>query len=148
MGGLVDVVADPARRRKLAVDGASLVDAEAATKSGLSGMAVRAALKGMRAVRPDFVEDALNALLPSFAPALDPHWDRAVGEGDPDLYFRARAREVADALLAVTDARAAKSKHPTVARAYKGLRAQARPHVESAVPRLPALIRRHVTGGT
>ncbi len=140
---LADALKEPHRRRAAAKAGAKLVDDEVHAKGGVTGLALRAALRALRSVRPDFVESALEALLPHFAPALDPLWVEANIDGKPDAWFRKNAGRVADALLAVTDARAERSSQPTTVRAYRGLRATARPHVEAVVPRLPAFIRAH-----
>lgn len=146
MPTLSEALADPSRRRAAARDGAQLVREEMRAKGGVSGLALRAALKGLTSARPGFVESALESLLPQFAAGLDPLWAEAVASARPDDWFGRHARRVAEALLAVTDARAERSAHPAVVSAYRALRATALPHVESAVPRLPAFIRRHSGG--
>jgi hypothetical protein len=146
MRSLSEALSDPAVRRAAARDGARLVEDEMRAKGGVSGLALRAALKGLTRVRPTLVETTLDSLLPQFGSALDPLWTEAAGSGDADGWFRRNGRRVAEALLAVTDARAQRSTHAAVVHAYRGLRAQALPHVEAAVLRLPPFIRRH-TGG-
>jgi hypothetical protein len=143
-GTLVEVLADDARRRAVARDGATIVDQEVAARTGLRAAALKAGYATVKALRPGIIEEALYALLPGFAPAVDPHWAAAVATGDAPRYFRERAGEVASSLLAVTDARAARAKNPVMKRVYGALRGQALAQTTQSVPRLPELIARHV----
>jgi hypothetical protein len=138
------VLADPARRAAVVADVARLVEREVASRGGLSGMALRAGYAGFQRVMPDILPAVVDRLLPHFAAALDPLWDKAVASGDPDAWFRAEGGTVADALLGVTDAVAARATNRTLVALYRSLRGQARPHVVAAAARLPALLRAHV----
>jgi hypothetical protein len=138
------VLADPVRRAALVSDVARLVEAEVASRSGLTGVALRAGYAGFQRVRPGILPLVVDRLLPHFAEALDPLWAKAVASGDPDAWFRAEGGTVADALLGVTDGIAARSTHRTLVGLYRSLRGQARPHVVAAAARLPALLRAHV----
>jgi hypothetical protein len=140
---LVEVLQDDARRRAVVADGARLVESEVALRSGLSGLAIKAGYKTLKSIRPGVVEQALGMLLPEFAPVLDPFYARGAASGDPAAYFTAHADAIADALLAVTDRRAAASSHGTLRRAYNGLRGTAKREVAASVPALARLIGRH-----
>ena len=48
MGSLVTVVSDPARRRLVIEDCVALLEAEVDAKSGLSGLAIKAAYKAVK----------------------------------------------------------------------------------------------------
>ena len=58
-------------------------------------------------------------------------------------HFSANASRAADALLTITDTKASHSKSGLVKGTYEKLRGSAKKNVESAVPRLGALIARH-----
>ncbi|MBN2799847.1 MAG: hypothetical protein JXX28_11940 [Deltaproteobacteria bacterium] len=129
--------------RSLVVDGAQLVDAEVRKKSGISGAAVRAGYKTMVKIKPGIVEEAMGILLPGFAPAIDPFWEKARASGEPHRYFEEHATEIADALLGVTDRRAERAKHPVMKKLYRGLRGTALAQTASSVPSLSHLILRY-----
>lgn len=116
-----------------------LVDRRVAATRGMTGMAARGGLGVLRKVSPTFVRDAVQWLLPDFAGALEPTfatWRSAGREDSFGAYLgRGREREVAEALLAVTDAKIATAR-PAVRRVYDKLRSSALDHVAAAVPAL------------
>ena len=141
---LNEVLQDDAKRTSIIEDVCRLVDDEVAKQRGLGGMAVKAAYKLVQGIKPGLVRNVVRSLLPDFATALEPIVDKASTEGNGvGDYFGAHRREVAEALLAVTDARAAKSSHGSVKGAYQKLRGSARNNVESAVPGLGLIIEKY-----
>jgi hypothetical protein len=137
---LRDILDDPARRARFLDEGVRLVDAEVARKSGLSGMAIRTGFRAIQKVRPDIVRAALDMLLPAFEPAIEPKFQAAQAHGDVAGWFRAHATDVAQAMLAVTDAKAARANNAIVKGAYQGLRGQALTHVVEAMPAVGTLL--------
>lgn len=145
MGSLTSVIADPAKRRAVVDDGVTVIEAEVASKSGLSGMAIKAGFGVVQKVRPGFVGSALNHLLDDFATKIDPFWQAAHDAGgDPAANFQKRGPEVAEALLSITDGRARGASGP-VRGTYDKLRPQAAEHVKAAMPRLAGLLKRHAS---
>jgi hypothetical protein len=59
--------------------------------------------------------------------------------------MNARAGEVADALLTISDGRAARAKNAGVKKAYEKLRPTAKKNVEAAVPRLGRLVAKYAS---
>ena len=53
---------------------------------------------------------------------------------------------LADALRAITDAKAARADNRVMKRVYSSLRGQAKVHTAAAMPRVAGLIERHVGG--
>lgn len=141
MGKSMQMLAAPEQRKSLCRDLVELIDEEVRARSGISGLALQGAYKLVRATRPGFMEDAVAQLLPPCAEALE---DLVQGAGQLPLesHFRAHREEVADALLAVTDARAGQAS-AAVRRAYEKLRPSAKRNVEEVAPRLGALLDRH-----
>ena len=120
------------------------IDAEVSDKGGFSGLAIKAGYAAVKGVKPGFIKDAVESLLPEFARVLDPMFQEAKTKGAPvSAHFSANASRVADALLAITDAKAQKSPHGVVKGAYEKLRGTAKKNVEAAVPRLGRLIEKH-----
>lgn len=143
MPSLVSVIADPNRRRNVVDDGVEVIEAEVASKSGLTGMAIKAAFATVKKLRPGFVGSALNHLLDDFAAKVDPIWTEcSAGAGDPLPRFVARGPQVADALLSITDRRAQGASGPVRA-TYDKLRPEAKKHVEAAIPRVGGLLKKH-----
>jgi hypothetical protein len=121
----------------------ALVDREVDGKGGLSGMAIKAGYKVIKAIKPGFVQQVVDSLLPDFAAAMEPMYTREGGAG-PDAfakYLQSHNDEVADALLSVTDARAERAKNATIRKTYERLRGGARENVSAAVPNLVATLR-------
>ncbi|MGB3052270.1 MAG: hypothetical protein WBB42_14800 [Polyangiales bacterium] len=141
---LNDVLSDEAKRASIIEDVCRLVDDEVGKQKGLSGVAVKAGYKLVQGVKPGFVRRVVESLLPEFAAALEPIREQAVSQGQAvGSYFAAHTQEAAEALLAVTDARAQSSEHGSVKGAYGKLRGSARRNVESAVPGLGKIIEKY-----
>ncbi len=147
MGKLVEALGAPDKKRIVVRDCVSLIDEEVADKGGLTGLAVKAAYRTVKGLRPDFIERAVEAMLPDFAKNLEPLWDRRAAEApsEPmDRYLSRHAAQAADALLSVSDVRAARSDKGIVRATYERLRPTGKRHVEEAMPRLGRLLDRHV----
>ena len=141
---LNDVLNDEAKRIAIIDDICGLVDDEVRKQRGISGIAVKAGYKLVQGVKPAFVRNVVQALLPEFAAALEPIRERAVAQGQTvGSYFSTHTQEVSEALLAVTDSRAQKSEHASVKGAYTKLRGSARKNVESAVPGLGKIVEKY-----
>jgi hypothetical protein len=141
---LKELFSDPTHRQDVVRDCCDLIDREVKDKSGLSGMAIKAGYAVVNGVKPTFVRETVDHLLDAFADRLDPIYQEAKGAGKPvGDHFVANKGRVADALLAITDERAKRSKSPTVAKTYEKLRGSAKANVEAAMPRLGALVAKH-----
>ena len=132
---LREILLDPARRPDVVAALVGAVGAEVESRSGLSGAAVKAGYKAVQKLSPDLVRRAVNSMLPQWAEHLEPFWS---GRGDQSFaaHLVANGSAAADALLAVTDARAANPKHAAIAKVYSKLRGKAKDNVEAALPRL------------
>lgn len=141
--GLAQVITDPAKKTAVIADCCTLVDEEVASKSGLSGLAVKAGYAAVKGIKPGFIADVVNSLLDKFAEQLDPLWSEGEKEGKPAAHLVNNRSRVADALLSVTDAKAQSAKSSVVRGTYGKLRGSAKKNVEEAVPRLAKLIEKH-----
>ncbi len=144
METLQEVLRDPSRVEGVVADGVQMIEDEVGSKGGLSGMALKAGYKTVKALKPGIIAEALRHLLPDFAPAVDPHYAAARTTGDVRGYFTKNAERIADSLLAVTDAKGARAKNKVIKKAYDGLRSQAKRHTADAMPRLADLVSKHV----
>ena len=146
MADLKTVLTDPARREQVIRDAEGLIDSEVDSKGGLSGLAIKGALRLVKGARPGMIHDVVDGLLDDFAKRLDPyyqdHGTKGAGRSLQD-YLTGRKSEIADALLGITDDRARVTRHATLKKAYEGLRPQGKKHVEDAVPGIARLIDKH-----
>lgn len=147
MATLEELLGGPAKRGALIEDSLRVLDAEVDSKGGLSGIAIKTAFKVVKGISPDFLRGTVDHLLPEFLRALDPVYQEAVQKGiDPKQHLTSNPGRVADALLAITDAKAQRSTNQVVKKTYEKLREGAKKHVEAAVPRLGEMFARHVGG--
>jgi hypothetical protein len=139
------------RRPRVIQDCVFLIEEEVKRKSGLSGIAIKAAFATVKTVKPGFIAEAVDTLLDDFARRLDPFFQRhrsgtdaaaAPGRALPD-FFIGESAAIADALLGITDERAQRAKHAMVKKSYEKLRPSAKKHVEEAVPAIGRLIEKH-----
>ena len=144
MAMLKDLLGDPQNRSRVIHDCVDLIDAEVKDKGGLSGMAIKAGYAVVNGIKPTFVAEAVDHLLDEFSAALDPTYQAAKSAGRPvAAYFVEQKSQVADALLAITDAKSKRAKTPAVVKTYEKLRGTAKQHVEAAVPRLGKLVEKY-----
>lgn len=131
-----------AEKRQQVIDEACLVlDAEVADKSGISGLAVKAAFSVIKGVKPGFIRQAVDHLLDDFLDVLEPFHREAIERGKtPGDHIRAESNRVAEALLAVTDIKAKRAENAVVLKTYEKLRPSAKKHVEASMPRLGRLL--------
>ncbi|AFY31129.1 hypothetical protein [Calothrix sp. PCC 7507] len=138
--GLSDGLANPDKKAIVVEDCCSMIDAQLASKSGISGMAIKAAFGALKGVKPGYIAYVVEQILPQCFTALDPIWSEGLQTGDPVGYLNANRDRTADALLSVTDARAQNLKRQIVKGTYDKLRGSAKQNVEEAVPELAKII--------
>ena len=138
--GLSDELLNPNKKDMVVADCCAMIDEQATSKQGLSGLAVKTAYSAMKGIKPGFIAYAVEQLLPQCLTALDPIWSEGVQKGNPVGYLDASRDRTADALLGVTDARVEKARSAIVRGSYKKLRGSAKSHVEDAVPHLARVI--------
>jgi hypothetical protein len=139
---LQEILLAPNIRPQVIADCQTLIDEEVSEKSGVSGAAVKIAYKTVKAVAPGHIQHMVKSLLPDLVDKLEPYWADFTASGGSEFgdYLAKRGNEVAEALLSVTDARAARSSRPTVIKAYKAVRGGAVKNVEAALPRVGDLV--------
>ena len=146
MASLKERLGQDPQRKALVSDAIQVLDQEVADKTGLGGIAIKGAYSIVKGIKPGFVEEVVDGLLDDFLDALDPLYQEAVARNEPPgRYLTVNGDRVADALLAITDARAARSSRAVIQKTYDKLRPTAKKHVSSAAPRLGQLLDRHAS---
>jgi hypothetical protein len=144
MPSLTDALTADTKKPAVVEDCLELIDAEVGDKGGLSGLAIKAGYGVVKGIKPGFIKQAVSDLLPEFAAALDPIYQEAKSKSKPVAeYMRDNSSRVADALLAITDEKAKRSKSGAVKGTYEKLRGSAKKNVEAAVPRLGKMVEKH-----
>ena len=139
---------DEADRKAVIDDTVKLIDAEVASKGGLSGKVLSTGYKAVKKLKGGrMIEKAVDHLLDEFTEALAPlhesYRDQDTVKGF-DKYLSQNDRQASYALLAITDARVDSAENKIVAKTYKTLRGQAEKHVKDALPGVGRLIDKYV----
>ena len=146
MKTLTDALLDESTRPTVVADLGQVVNEEVQAKKGVTGMTVKAAVATVRKVSPNVIGSAINGMLPDFAQALQPFWDDFGGTGDFGAYLAGRGEEASNALVSVTDKKAENTSKAVFRKAYGSLRPRAIENVNTALPRLGAVIQKHAGG--
>lgn len=146
MPTLNDILLVPGNRPRVVADCVQLINEEVDSKGGLTGLAVKGAYALVKAVKPGFVAEAVDHMLDDFVKRLEPFWAESQAKNEPvGVLMNARAGEVADALLAISDERAQRAKNQGLRKAYDKLRPTGKKHVEAAVPRVGRLLAKYAS---
>ena len=139
---LQEILLAPDTRPKVIADCYLLIEQQIAEKSGVSGIAVKLAYKTVNTFLPGHIRNMVERLLPQMVDKLEPYWADFNTSGGSEFgdYLAKRGEEVSQALLSVTDARAAASGRPTVVKAYGTVRGSAVRHIEAALPHVGDLV--------
>jgi hypothetical protein len=139
---LQQILLAPDTQPKVIADCYLLIEQEVSDKSGVSGTAVKLAYKTVNTFMPGHVRYMVGKLLPDMVDKLEPYWADFDASGGSEFgdYLAKRGEEVSEALLSVTDARAAASGRPTVIKAYGSVRGSAIKHIEAALPRVGDMV--------
>src|SRR5262249_48958866 len=137
-GMLKGYLLDGDRRDDVVTDLQAFVDQGVAAKTGRSGGVVKTGYAAVKKVKPGIIGRAIDSLLDEFVDAMEPYWAAYQAQPAPGFgaYLSGRPQEVSQALLAVTDRRAAKSSRATVTSVYCKLRPKGQENVIEALPRL------------
>lgn len=145
MADLTEILAD-VDRDVVIKDTVSLIDAEVASKSGVTGLALKGGYKVVKKLKNGrMISFAVDKLLDDFTKALDPVYSDYVESNDDkfETYIRGCSDETADALLAITDERAERAESRVIQKTYDKLRGTAKNHVVDALPGVGRLIDKH-----
>jgi hypothetical protein len=142
---LQQILLTPETRPQVITDCYKLIEQGVSDMTGISGAAVKLAYKTVNSFMPGHIRFMIASLLPEMVDRLEPYWADFSTSGGSSFgdYLAKRGEEVSQALLSVTDARAAASGRPTIIKAYSTVRGGAVKHVEAALPRVGDLVHKH-----
>ena len=144
---LRDALFTPEKRPALVDDCHRLLDSEVGKKRGISGSVIKGAYKTVSKVKPGLIRGVMDLLLGEWMDALDPEYQAFLASdegGTFGTYMLARKDAVAERMLAVTDRRAANTKHKTAGKFYNRLRSGAKAQVIESLPAAAVVLDRHL----
>jgi hypothetical protein len=144
-GTLQEILLASQTQPKVVDDCCALIERQVKTLSGISGTAVKVAYKTVIKFAPGHVRYMVEQLLPRLAEQLQPHWNEFLASGGAVFgdYLAKNGEQVAEDLLAVTDARAQASNRPTIIKAYRSVRTSAGKHIQAALPEVGELVHKY-----
>jgi hypothetical protein len=143
---LSDQLLNPNKKAEVVDDFCKLLDEEAASKSGLSGLRIKSNLAAVKGIKPGYLGYAVEQLLPGLCTVLDPIWSESVQKGDPVTHFVASRSRAADAILSVIDARIERVSNGIARGVYGQWRSEwdsSKRNVEEGIPGLAKLLKKH-----
>ena len=142
---LQEILLAPDTQSKVVDDCCSLIEQQVKTLSGISGTAIKVAYKTVLTFAPGHVRYMVEQLLPKLVEQLQPHWVGFSASGGAVFgdYLAKNGEQVAEDLLAVTDARAEASDRPTIIRAYRSVRTSAGKHIQATLPQVGDLVHKY-----
>ncbi len=119
-----------------------LVNEEVASKTGLTGLAIKAGFKTVVAFKKTIIHEACDALVDEFVEKLEDYYAQHLTREGEDLKAAMvkDAEMLADTLLKVTDARAERNKNKLLVGAYRKLRPLGQKQVVAAMPRIADML--------
>ncbi|WP_228052430.1 DUF6918 family protein [Nodosilinea sp. LEGE 07298] len=141
--GLSNILNDQSLQASVVNDCALLIDRQVAAKSGLGGMALKAAYGVVKSAGSGYIPGAIGRILPEVVGALEPMWAEGLQAGDPVAHLSQNQAQTAEVILGVTDRRIAKTDNGLVRSSYNKLRKSVKGDVAGAVPGLAEILGAH-----
>lgn len=146
MPTLAELLLVPHQRDALIRDCVRLIETQVESRGALRRLALKAGMSMLNSIRPNALNRAVSRLLPDFAAALEPLYQRfrQSGSGDFSHFLGQHSDEAVRALLGVTDQVAGKHPNATVRAVYDKFRSTAETEVRGALPGLAAIVARYI----
>jgi site-specific recombinase len=134
---------NPTKKAVVVDDCCNMIETQLASKPGLSGIALKTAFAALKGIKPGYIPDVVEMLLPQCFDAIDPIWNEGVQKGNPVEYLVESCSRTSDVLLNITDVIAKNSTRKIVRGTYEKFRGSAKQHVEAAVPDFAKIIEKY-----
>lgn len=142
MSSLVELLAKEPNRKRLIDDCVELIEAQVKQK----GFIIKSAYATIKAIKKSFIPETVDTMLDEWLGKIQPHYERWLANKTPSFssYLVSRSEDVAEDLLSVTDARAARTSHTTAKKMYGRMRDGAKKNVIEAIPGLGTMLEKHL----
>lgn len=148
MPTLADSLLVDGRRERVVTDCAQMIEDHVAALKGFKGLSLKTVFAMLKGNDAHAVHGAMGRLIPDFVHSLEPlHVEFLASEqADFGLYITEHREIALAALIAVTDARIARSKNGTLRAAYSRVRGSIESELRGVIPSLGAVLGRHLGG--
>lgn len=145
MKSLTDILLAPQRKDAAIADLAQLLEGALANRGGISGMAIKTGVSMLKAAKPDVLQRGAARMLPQFAAALQPLFERfqASGGGDFSAFLKQHSAEATKVLATAADQLMATSQNATAKSLYEKFRGGAEKDIAAMVPKVGQLIQQY-----
>lgn len=142
MTSLVETIAKGPNRQAVITDCVELIDEQVKQK----GFVIKSAYAAIKAIKKTFVAETVDSMLDEWLGKIQPYHDKWAAAKSSTLtaFLVSRGDEVAEDLLAVTDARAERTSHTTAKKMYGRMRDGAKKNVVEAIPALGRMIEKNL----
>ncbi|MGQ0621760.1 MAG: DUF6918 family protein [Panacagrimonas sp.] len=146
MSTLAELLLVEHQRDALIRDCVALVEKQIDSRGTLRRLTLKAGLSMLNSIRPNALHRATARLLPDFAVALEPLFQRFRLSSDRDfsLFLQKHPDDAVVALIGVTDQRAGQHPNGSVRTVYERFRPTAESEVRSALPGLSKIISAYI----
>lgn len=146
MATLESTLLSPDRRETRVADCVRLIESQIASRGPIRRIALGAGLAAVEAIKLRALHRAVSGLLPEFAAALDPSYQRFVADKRTDFsqFLNEHRAEAVDALIGVTDRRVGAGANAAIRCVYGRLRNMAETEVGHAMPALGRVLSAHL----
>lgn len=137
---------DDVQRESVVQDCVKLIEDHISSRGAIRRVTLGAGLAMLKAVKPNALERAAAMLLPDFAEALNPLYQRfrQTGQRDFRQFLLSHGDEATQSLIQASDQRAARIGNAAIKKAYGSLRGSAEAEVRAALPALATLLGRRL----
>lgn len=145
MKSLTDILLAPQRKDAAIADLAQLLEGALANRGGISGMAIKTGVSMLKAAKPDVLQRGAARMLPQFATALQPLFERfqSSGGGDFSAFLKQHSAEATKVLATAADQLMATSQNATAKSLYEKFRGGAEKDIAAMVPKVGQLIQQY-----
>jgi hypothetical protein len=148
MATLKEKLEDPKVYEAVVQDCMRVLDEEVSKKSGISGLAIKAAYKLLKGVQHgNALRKVIEHLMPDFMNTLEPYYGRYLQAGKGRTwtdFLRPDFESITDQFLAITDTKSQQSDSQAVKSTYAKLRPKARKEVVSSLPNLARMMEKYL----
>lgn len=134
----------------LVADLAQALEAHIASKSGLSGAAMKLGYAALRSAKPDIASRAAQRLLPDIAQALDPLYAEFAQARAADFggFLTQHGQRASSVVLGAVDARMGSINNSAAKTIYQRFRGSAGDELQKLLPVFGRILNAHIGGST
>lgn len=146
MSTLAEILLAEPQREALVADCVQLIETQVASRGTVRRLTLKAAMSALNTIRPNAVQRGIEKLLPDFATALEPLYQRFRQTGGRDFsrFLHDHPEETVQALIEVTDRRGREHGNAGVRSTYERMRSTAESEMRAALPGFSRVIGRRV----